>query len=363
MACPTDAPNAKAAAVSMTDPSFPERFRRDASLLVQALDTARDRLLVAQMSEEDYRAASFLDQRIMAGRPCEWMGWDPLAAAGDGLPADAQFIFHIGHVGSTLISRLLGELPTVLALREPLLLRSLAGLCRLRNRPESPWSPEQLDQRVDTALGWLSRSFRPGQRAIIKVTSFANDFAPAALRQGVKALFLHVSPATYMETILAGENSVQELASLGASRLTRLHERVEAEPWRLWRLSIGERAALGWACEMATLDQAAAGADPADILWMDFDAFLADPADRLLEIAAHFGHPLDEAGAGALAAGPIMSRYSKAPEHGYTAQLRRDVLAQARGEWADELARGRRWVEDAAQDHPLIARALARSQG
>ena len=39
--------------------------------------------------------------------------------------SDARWIFHIGHVGSTLISRLLGELEGVLSVREPRSLRDL----------------------------------------------------------------------------------------------------------------------------------------------------------------------------------------------------------------------------------------------
>ncbi len=74
-----------------------------------------------------YRAASFLDQRILTpNSERAEAGWAELA-----LPAearrDAQYIFHIGNVGSTLISRLLGELPDVFALREPLLLRDFAA--------------------------------------------------------------------------------------------------------------------------------------------------------------------------------------------------------------------------------------------
>lgn len=344
----------------MTDARAPfaDRFRADANIFVQAYDSASDQALIAMMSEADYKAASFLDQRIMTqGRAAEWAAWDDLAAVSDGLRQDAQFIFHIGHVGSTLIARLLGELPGVLALREPLILRALAELARLKGRAESPWSPEQFCRRIGDALGWLSRTFRREQRAIVKATSFASDLAPAVLRPGTKALFLYVDPAIYMRTILAGENSVRELASLSASRLSRLHERIGAEPWRLWALSTGERAALAWACEMAALEDAAND----DVLWVDFDAFLAAPADMLMRIAAHFGEPLEEAQAASLTGGPIMQRYSKAPEHGYSAELRRDVLAQAEREWAEELDRGARWIDAAGADHDLIGRALARA--
>ena len=41
------------------------------------------------------------------------------ARSTDDMRSDARWIFHIGHVGSTLVSRLLGELDEVLAIREP----------------------------------------------------------------------------------------------------------------------------------------------------------------------------------------------------------------------------------------------------
>src|SRR5205814_3020599 len=80
------------------------------------------------MDRESYRAASFLDDRMLQ-QPvdAQAVAWpDVEAAMGEDLRADARWIFHIGHVGSTLVSRLLGELGGVLAVREPRLLRDLA---------------------------------------------------------------------------------------------------------------------------------------------------------------------------------------------------------------------------------------------
>ncbi|PTD19943.1 hypothetical protein [Sphingomonas fennica] len=346
----------------MTADPFAQLFRSSAELFVQSLDVAGDRLLVARMAEADYAGASFLDQRILTpDRPCQWFGWEDLERLSGSLPATACHIFHIGHVGSTLISRLLGELPDVLAVREPVLLRGLADLRRIRGRPESAWSPQRFDARVGMALGWLSRTFRPEQRAIVKATSFVSDLAPEILAAGQKALFLFVKPESYLPTILAGEASMQELAVWSPTRLLRLHARIGAEPWRLWEMSPGERVALGWACEMAAVEEAGAGAAEGQALWMDFDGFLADPAASLARIAAHFGAPLAMEQAQALVGGPIMSRYSKAPEHGYSPQLRRDVLAQARRDQAGEIARGQRWLAEAGRQYPLIARALDRA--
>jgi hypothetical protein len=344
--------------------SFEQQFRGGAGFFVHMLDAAQDKLLVTALPEAAYREASFLDQRILAeDRPRQWLDWSDLADFAGDLPDEADFIFHIGHVGSTLLSRLLGALPTVLPVREPPLLRSFAELDRLRSLPESPWPPEEFDARLRMALGWLSRSFRPGQRAMVKATSFVSEISPAILARPRRALFLTAEPETYLATILAGEASVQELAVLAGPRLARLHQRIGEEPWRLWALSLGERAAISWAAEMTALEAGASAAGAGQVLWMDFEDFLAEPADKLGSAAAHFGQALSAEEAAALVGGPIMQRYSKAPEHGYSQELRRQLLAQARSEHAEELGKGIALLDSAGARYDAVARALGRAAG
>src|SRR3546814_11181175 len=91
---------------------------------------------------------------------------------------DAQYIFHIGNVGSTLISRLLGELPGVLALREPLLLRAFAEMLGPVS-PPSPWV--DTDGRLAPLTALLSRTFRPDQRATDKSTSLSSEHPPSPI--------------------------------------------------------------------------------------------------------------------------------------------------------------------------------------
>lgn len=340
-----------------------EAFRRDASLLPQQIDIVNDHVLLVRLGEQDYRDASFLDQRLLTpDRGAQWAPW----AALEGIPlpdrAGPDFIFHIGHVGSTLVSRLLGELPGCLGVREPQLLRSLAELGMLRGRPESPWPPDLFAPRLATASRWLGRGFAPDQRALVKATSFVGEIAGDILAVGGRALALFLTPQRYIETILGGENSRRELAMLAGSRLVRLHRRIGAEPWRLWELPEATRAALAWACEMAALEDAAARA-PERVLWIDFDDFLARPASALAEAAGFLGHDLAAEEAAKLVDGPLMGRYSKAPEHAYSPALREQVLAEARRQHGPGIAAAMRWLEAAAADHEVIARAMARTSG
>jgi hypothetical protein len=329
------------------------------------LDPVTDRVLLVEKSEAEYRDSAFLDERSLrpdrARHGVEY--WHLTAAFPPPARRDVQYIFHIGHVGSTLISRLLGELPSILSLREPLILRAFADMLGQRGQPEALWDPESIPGRLDLLTALLSRTFRAGQRALVKATSFVSEIAPDLVPAGSRALLLHVRPERYLETILAGPNSRQELAMTARDRLKRLHRAAGEQRWRLWEMGEGEKAAMAWAAEMASLDSAARRLPGGSTLWLDFDAFLAAPSESLAALAGFFGVPLDQAGAEHLAADPLMRRYSKAAEHEYSAELREQVLAEARSEQAPAIAAGLRWLESAGRDCPAVAAAVERSGG
>jgi hypothetical protein len=315
------------------------------SWLPLMLDPASGRATLIRMSEADYRAASFLDQRILVpGAETREADWAALALPPDAR-RDAQHIFHIGNVGSTLISRLLGELPGVFALREPQLLRTFAE--------------EQRD--ILTAL--FSRTFRTEQRAIVKATSFTSEHADRLVPAGSRALFLTARPDHYLENILAGENSWQTLAALSAARLARLQARCPGLEADLSAMHDGLKAALGWACEATSLEAAAARLPAGTVLWLDFDDFLADPVRHFIAIAAHFGEEVDNGAARAIAEGPLMRRYSKALDYEYSPALRREILADARQRHGPAIRDGLNWLGGLASRYPAVAQAIRRAGG
>ena len=327
------------------------------------LDPVTDRVLLVGKTEADYRDSAFLDERSLkpegARHGVEW--WHLAAAFPPAARRDVQYIFHIGHVGSTLVSRLLGELPSILSLREPLILRTFAERLGERGEAEALWDPASIPGRLDVLTALLSRTFRPGQRSLVKATSFVGDIAADLVPAGSRALFLYARPERYFETILAGPNSRQELAMTAQARLRRLHRAAGEARWNLWDLDEGERVAMAWAAEMAGLARAAAALPADSATWLDFDAFLAAPAESLVALTAFLGIPLDPAGAEHLAADPLMRRYSKAAEYEYSRELREEVLAGARREQAGAIAAARRWLDAAARDCPPVAAALERA--
>ncbi len=324
--------------------------------LPHALDVPSDRVMLVRREAEDYRAAGFLDDRsITPDTPRAILRWEEMEAAlAPGARRDAQFIFHIGHVGSTLIARLLGELADVLSLREPALLRVFHQLLQ----PGSAWTPETARKRLGTFVSLLSRTCAPEQRAIVKATSFTSEIAHETVPMASKALLLYVTPRSYIENILAGDASRHELGVLSPSRSERLAVRTGLE----WKASgLGEQAALAWACEITSLAAAgeALGADRA--MWCDFDRFLAAPAGTLAQIAYFFGHALAPERAVELISGPLMRRYSKDLTYEYTPELRLEVLEQSRSENAADIGAALRWLDRAAAASPAIVGCLERT--
>lgn len=310
-----------------------------------------DAVRLLQLDEAGYRAASFLDQRLAAiGYPPGECRREVLDAAALQLAPPAHYIFHTGHVGSTLVARLIGAHERFFCLREPALLRPLATL-----------SPAALVRARDlgVALAVLGRTWRPEQRALIKATSFVSELAEPILATDshAAAVFMFVRPLAYLRGILAGPNSRAEIRALAPARLQRLVRRLDAAEWHDDPRSEGESVAMSWLCEMAALHRAAVRCER-QVLWVEFDAFLGDPRAGLRRIFRALGESPTAADIEALVAGPLMRQYSKAPEHAYDAQLRRLVLSSADTEHAAEIRLGLNWLQRVAMRYRLIEEIL-----
>jgi len=340
-----------------------EPLANSPELFPHGLDARTDSVSLIRLTEADYAKASFLDGRILGpGVMSRAAAFPEIARAVEegGLAERADFIFHIGHVGSTLLGRLLGRHPALLSLREPDILRTLA---RIRAEPEAlprPWSADDFETHLATFLKLWSRSFRPKQRVLIKATSFASELAAEILRRPSqpKAIFMFVSPENYLATILGAEHSPKEAQMLADFRGKRLQNRIGSALHPI--TSIGALVAMSWASEMCAL---AAARDSSDrILWLDFDRFLADPAPSLSTCFDHLGASASAEQIAQILSGPDMRTYSKAQEHGYDAKLRSDVLNQARQMFGEEIRRGLDWLAEMAAKHPVVRAAINMGQ-
>lgn len=314
-----------------------------------SFDPTRGQVRCVRLSEADYKAASFLDERILAQAGAgEWVASTETEAVARTLSVEGDFIFHMGHVGSTLLSRVLATSDRVFSVREPAILRTLAEPC----------SSENHQARLESFSRLFARVWRPDQRALIKATSFVSDLGEPLMAAfpSAKAILMLASPVAYMSGMLAGSATRPELKTGASRRLLRLHRRLGGVFWRFEALSEGELAAMAWAGEVVALAGVAREVSTR-AMWLDFDAFLARPRAALAACLQFLHGAVPKHLLDAMVASADFSRYSKAPEYAYSARLRADILAVALSQHRIEIARGMDWLDVAGQTHALIASA------
>jgi hypothetical protein len=329
------------------------------------LDLARRCLLLVGLTPAAYRSASFLDDRLLT--PGLAGGWLPVARVDEATrtvatPRPLHLILHTGHVGSTLLSRLLDELGGTLGLREPLPLRTLAEAADGLAGRDSLVSVEEFNALVALCLRLWSRGYADTRQCVLKATSSACRVAPQLLERtpGMRAAYLNLRAEAYLATLLAGENSLGDLRGHGQERYRRLLAADARPPAPLHAMSPGELAALGWLAESLTRHEVATRF-PGQALLLDFDALLADVPGQLGRVARHFGIRHEPRQLEAAAASDTLRRYSKAPEFEYGPALRSQILAQARAQHASEIRAGLRWIEALAGPRPLLQAAVENS--
>lgn len=291
------------------------------------LDSTGTLVQLMHLSESEYAAASFLDNRLLQPNTRHaTISWVDLRNASEELEASCNFIFHISHAGSTLISRLLGSHPSCFAIREPAILRLLGK--------------GQYADRMMPFLRLWSRTFRSDQRTLIKATSFVSEIASELLQAipSSLAILMFVPPATFLPGLLDG--AMSDIDAEVCHRLHRIQKKGFLLGLNVTDLSPGENVAMSWLSEMISLAEVAA-CFPDRVLWLNFDRFLEQSETHLNRCFGHLGLRADSA---AILSGSIMHRYAKKPEIKYDSSFRAGLLAQSAKKFSDEVARGLDWL-------------------
>lgn len=333
---------------------LPPDFSRNAAYPLFAFDPVQDRAWILHFEPGDYRRASFLDGRAMKHR--DMSGWvltrTELEVALDppeSTPLPLCWLFHIGHCGSSLVSRLLDLIPGVLGLREPLPLLTLAHLRGAA--AASAWQP--------AVLASLARGFGDTHAVVVKPTSLVTALAPQLLSAANgQACLLWVDLQTWLATMLRDEQLKDGVFATEALRLESLGLDLPAS-------SDGTRLARAWLIEQ--LRWQAMVADPTlapRLLDLDFAVVLADPAASSARLASHFGLEVPADWSQCIQDSKLLSRYAKDDAVHFDADARRRELAAAAQRHADAITEGLDWAEGeigkAAELRPDAARLLQR---
>lgn len=310
------------------------------------------------MTVEAYRASIFLDGRIAlpADAPSAQINFMDLCGQFPHVAeAETRYLFHISHVGSTLLSRLLGCKREVLSLREPVLLRWLSLLRNDLGKAESRIDEATYRAFLETMAGLLARPLGAVDQVVVKPSSFTNNIARdiLALQPKARAIGIYSRLDAFVATILKGGGGWNDILELAPVRLKRLHEMIGGEAWRLSLMSAGEIVAMSWLCEMATLQRVAEMAGER-FLWLDFDAYLAAPDPYLIAICKSLQLDWTDDDETACKASGLRGRYSKDSSISFGQETRQAQISAILQRHPGEMTRARAWVDQAIAAYPVF---------
>jgi hypothetical protein len=327
---------------------------------------AQQQVLFLSVTPDFYANAPFLDQRAVPQQqrsliPSNWAAIQDVmqAVAAQPAPAKLGMVFHVGHCGSTLLSRALALNTGLFSLREPLPLRDLCSFWLERQEPWSEISEEGLDHRIDMMRALWARTPSTGQLAVVKATSFCCPLAEPWLArfQSDQAVLLAVAPETYLASMVSVPAYIADLKATAKQRMLNLKNLTDLALPALYSLSAGELAALAYLSDLMAMHSAARSAG-GRVMRQDFDDFLSAPDRALGALNAFFNAPLPTGHIKSLLQNPLFSRYSKASDYPFSTSERLARLREARSGHSAEISKGRAWLDAFAAREPRAEQAL-----
>ena len=322
--------------------------------------------LLLEADRQFFRDAVFLDERLLLEEPkggkvrLESL-FTALEKEWDGKFLPCHFIFHIGHAGSTLISRILDAVPGALNMREPLMLRPLAAARNLIAAGFLGQPEEKLKKDIARIYALLMRRFAPEDTVVIKTTSICTAIAPdlVALNKANRALVLSVS----CEVNLANQmekTQLQDLKHFTPHRVIALQRRAPDLSLDTKSLSRAQVIALNWLGEVVELNDLMTGPLKDRILAVNFDDFLKDRAGYMEKILKQFSLPADKKTAQALAVSDVFGTYAKKPDFKFTDGDRASLITEMRITHHRAIKEGLAFVEDLVKKYPAFGPAVKR---
>jgi hypothetical protein len=334
------------------DPRF-ERLTATPELFLKDFNPERDLAVLSPMSEASYRDSVFMDDRLVRSETRDLAL--SLNALGrlwqhSGVAARAiHYIGHMGHCGSTLLSRVLGELPGLHSLREPPVLVALSRALRHLETPGFGLSTFEWSQLLELAALMMQRTWRASEVSVVKPTSAAGNLLPYLMNRtgDERAVLLYVHLADWLPIMLRPD--------------TRRETRLFAKDFRLGDFaaaagnqvaspaSAGELAAMTWLLQAreftALLDDPRTGAR---VRLLHFDTLLDHPVPVIGALCEWFGKPQRRDDIAAVAE-RLMTTDAKRPGQPHGAAARAAELQRLRATEAMEIERGLAWARDAGR--------------
>ena len=298
------------------------------------VDLCRRVIWFAEVERETYRQAGFLSPRqARMGEARYGFNLDDVLLHDLGLAiggGSSHYIFISAFCCSTLLARLLDEVPNSLVLREPTILGQLAMMRYGPGTPEANAERER-DWQTWAGLGQrlLTRTFEPSQTVIVKAADVCNTMGDVILEHDSrsKGVLLSVGLRTFILSVL----KLEDRKKWTRRRAAFWHKTLTLFPAlngvNVAELDDAKKAAYIWLVTGTLWDRFRKQADSERLLLMDGEEVSENPARALRDVTGFFGLPLEESRLQEVLTNPVLNHHAKFTGRAYDAATRRSDRA------------------------------------
>jgi len=255
-----------------------------------------------------------------------------------------NYIFHMAHGGSTLLSRALDIPGTNIVYREPAALRQLGVSAAEEQFGQDPPSIWQRVFRLSTTL--LGKSYSNSERVIIKANVPVNFIIPEllAVNPHTRGIILFATLEDYLLSVLKSPGHRSWLRNVIDEVGNSVDLMLGLNPSDRGTLSDAEAAAAMWMTQIRLYANALQS--NANLRSLDGEVFYSKPKQVLLKACEFYRMRVKEKKLEAIVNSPLFTHYSKDPQKTFDNELRLHNKETLRQQIRDELVQAKRWTED-----------------
>lgn len=320
-------------------------------------DLSEQALAFRKLTPDRVRTAAFLDQR--SAKADDAVVRIPLAqlralSVNVHQPRPISHIFHLSHVGSTFIGRLLADVPALTVLREPAVLRNLTQFFYRQRFGQLAIAREELEAITGKVVALLGRS--SSGRVAIKHTSSNLALAPllAADFPGNGALAIYTSLADFLAHAMVSDGLKSDSISNGERRLMQLNQLLYLDQLRLSGLNYAQVVTVNWLIECHRLHMLHQAFPSVKL--MDFDRTASQP-ELLVETLAGALPAIDNVAKEKLLKSDAWGKSAKSGKD-FTYQDRANKLLESKKQHGTVIQSALTWARSLASRNPSLATIL-----
>lgn len=305
----------------------------------------------AHMTAGHFQDSIFLDMRIKpASDGLAQVNLRNLLAVDQRKPVARQpinYIFHVAHCGSTLLSRAFDRTDAALVYREPHTLRQIG--VEVAQTPIYPGMAPLTKSKLSLALTMAQKRYLPTQPVIVKANVPVNLMLPEVMSgiPGSKGLLLYLPLEAYLLSILKSEANRSWIQGLCREIGWRFCKVLNLDPALIADLSIPQATGFVWLAQMRLFADALKAMP--GLKTLNAETFFQAPAPVLEALAKHFTVGLDRAYFDELTAGDLFNRHAKDPGRVFDDEARRTELEARKRALSGDIEEALAWTRPKAR--------------